>query len=80
MTQKLSNIPLKKYRNFLKNIGCECKRVKGGHEHWSRTDLSRSLTIQTHIDPVPEFIIRQHLRHLNISREKFLSVISKEKY
>ncbi len=79
MPQRLSNIPLKKYRKFLENLGCKCNRTKGGHEHWSRSNLDRQITLQTHIDPVPEFIIRQHLRHLGMSRDAFLKTISKKK-
>jgi len=78
MTQKLSNIPLKKYRKFLENIGCKYNRVKGGHEHWSRADLTRPITLQTHVDIVPEFIIKQHLRYLNMTKKDFLVLISEK--
>jgi len=44
---------------------------RGGHEKWSKTGIDRPITIQTHIDPVPEFIVKQVLRHLEISREEF---------
>ena len=75
MSVRLSNISLKTYRNFLIHIGCKCNRIEGGHEHWSRTDLRRPLTLQSHIDPVPEFIVKQHLRYLNISRQEFVRII-----
>ncbi len=48
---------------------------RGGHEKWSRADLDRPITIQTHIDPVPEFIVKQILRHLDISRDEFFDKI-----
>lgn len=75
MTKKLSNISLRDYRKFLIEIGCKCNRTKGGHEHWSRADLDRPLTLSTHIDPVPAFIIKQHLRHLRITTKEFLEMI-----
>lgn len=50
---------------------------RGGHEKWSRSDLDRPITIQTHIDPVPEFIVKQVLRHLNMTRNQFVKAISK---
>ena len=75
MTKRLSNISLSDYRIFLKNIGCKCNRKKGGHEHWTRSDLPRPLTLQIHINPVPEFIIKQHLRHLNLSKIEFLELL-----
>jgi len=74
-TKHLRNIPLKLYRNFLIEQGCVCNRVNGGHEHCSRKDLLRPITIQTHIDPVPEFIIKNGLRQLGITKKYFLDWI-----
>lgn len=71
----LRNIPLKLYREFLEDKGCVCNRTKGGHEHWSRGDLPRPITIQSHIDPVPEFIIKNGLRILGLSKQDFLDWI-----
>jgi len=77
-THKLSNIPVKDFRKFLQNQGLKVikdGRGRGGHEKWSRSDLPRPVTIQTHIDPVPEFIVKQVLRHLNIDRKSFLQIM-----
>lgn len=77
-TKKLSNIPLKDFRRFLKNQGLniiKTSKGRGGHEKWSRVDLKRPITIQTHIDPVPEFIVKQVLRHLEITREEFFKYL-----
>lgn len=73
--KKLTNVSLFKYRLFLASVGCECFRTKGGHEHWQRADLARPLTLQTHINPVPAFIIKQHLRYLETSTHDFLTII-----
>ena len=72
---KLSNISLRKYRQFLKKVGCSKIRTNSGHEHWAKNDLDRPITIQTHISPVPEFIIKQHLRYLKLSRKDFFKII-----
>lgn len=72
--RKMSNIPVKEFRKFLENQGLNMikdSRGRGGHEKWSRADLERPITIQTHIDPVPEFIVKQVLRHLNMDRATF---------
>lgn len=72
--QKLSNIPLKDFRKFLENQGLnliKSSKGRGGHEKWSRIDLDRPITIQTHVDPVPEFIVQQVLRYLNMDRKTF---------
>lgn len=71
-SQHLRNIDLDDYRKYLEHIGCRCTRRKGGHEHFTRHDLSRPLTLQSHIDPVPEFIVKNHLRILGIDRKQFL--------
>lgn len=72
---KLTNIDLKNYRKFLKSQGCKCNRQKGGHEHWSRSDLNRPLTLQSHISPIPPFIIKQHLKYLQITNTEFTKII-----
>ena len=74
-TKKLSNIPLKDFRRFLRSQGLniiKSSKGRGGHEKWSRADLDRPITIQTHIDPVPEFIVKQIIRHLAMIREEFI--------
>jgi hypothetical protein len=71
-TKHLRNIPLRLFRDFLLDQGCECKRKSGGHEHWSRADLLRPITLQSHIDPIPEFIIKNSLRQLGISKKEFI--------
>lgn len=58
-TKKLSNISLKQYRHFLTKCGCKHLRTSGGHEVWSRSDLFLPITFKTHIDPVPERILKQ---------------------
>jgi hypothetical protein len=67
-TSKLSNIPVKEFRKFLERLGLKLikdTRGRGGHEKWSKSGMDRPITIQTHIDPVPEFIVKQVLRVTN---------------
>ncbi len=74
-TIHLRNISLKEHRQFLKKFGCKCNRTKGGHEHWSHKNCDRTLTLQSHISPVPEFIIKQHIRYLGIDRKEYLRIL-----
>lgn len=74
-TKYLRNIPLKLFRDFLTEKGCICNRTSGGHEHWTRNDLLRPITLQTHVDPIPEFIIKNTLRQLGLSKTDFLKWI-----
>jgi len=78
--KRLSNIPLKHFRKFLKSQGLRVikgTRGRGGHEKWSKSGLDRPITLQTRVDPVPEFIVKQVLRHLDMSREEFYKAIER---
>lgn len=82
-TKKLSNISLKDFRTFLFNEGLSIttnSKGRGGHEKWTRRDLDRPITIQTHITPIPERIVKQTLRHLNMSREEFFAAFKNKSH
>ncbi|MBD9134391.1 MAG: type II toxin-antitoxin system HicA family toxin [Alistipes indistinctus] len=59
---RLHNVSLKIFRGFLEEKGLKCIRNKGGHEVWSRSDLRRPVVLQSHIDPIPEFIVKNNLK------------------
>ncbi|MFA4853719.1 MAG: type II toxin-antitoxin system HicA family toxin [Bacteroidales bacterium] len=71
MSDKLKNIPLKTFRQYLISKGLKQIRTKGGHEIWAGSDLRRPITLQSHVDPVPEFIIRNSLRTLGVTANDF---------
>lgn len=78
-TKKLSNISLKEFRRFLKKEGLNIIKTtkgRGGHEKWSKSGMDRPITLQTHVDPVPEFIVKQCLRHLGMDRASFFSSLN----
>jgi hypothetical protein len=74
---KLKNIPLKTFRIYLIYCGLNHIRTKGGHEIWSAKELTRPVVLQTHIDPVPEFIIKNNLRTVGKSEEHLLEFLKK---
>ncbi|MBS1619817.1 MAG: type II toxin-antitoxin system HicA family toxin [Bacteroidetes bacterium] len=74
-THRLSNVSLADYRLFLKKVGCKHTRTSGGHEHYTRKDLARPITVQTHVDPVPEFVIKNALRALSLSKKDFFEIL-----
>ena len=76
-TYKLSNIPLKTLQWFLEHQGLKCIGHTGGHEKWSRIDLLRPIILQSHITPVPEFVIKQILKHLNFTKIEFCVYLEK---
>ena len=74
-THKLSNVSLDDYRDFLRKAGCKKIRTEGGHEVWTRKDLLRPIIVQTHIRPVPEFIIQNALRNLNLTKKDLFNIL-----
>lgn len=71
-TYKLSNVSLAQFRQFLFDIGCTRVSTEGGHEKWKKDGCLRSVILQTHIDPVPEFIVKNNLRTLGLTRKNFI--------
>lgn len=83
---KLSNISLADFRTFLFDMGCKREeqgtKGRGGHEKWVKNGLLRPITLQTHIDPIPEMVVRSNLRTLGLIRkdlEEWLLSQSKKK-
>jgi hypothetical protein len=75
-TEKLTNISVAAYRLFLTRVGCARVRISGGHEIWTKHGLLRPITFQTHIDPVPEFIIKNGLRTLGMTKSELFKVLT----
>jgi predicted RNA binding protein YcfA (HicA-like mRNA interferase family) len=76
MTKHLKNIPLKTFRKYLLHKGLKQIRTTGGHEVWSRKDLMRPVIIQTHITPVPEFIVKQLFKALKVDKQDFFDFLN----
>jgi len=74
-TQKLKNVTLNDYILFLKKAGCKRIRTNDGHEIYSRKDLLRPIVVQTHVDPVPEFIIKNALRAMGLTKKDFFEIL-----
>lgn len=68
---KYSNISLARFRKILVALGLTQVRTKGGHEMWIKDGMLRNVVLQTHIDPVPEDIIKNNLRTIGVSVEEF---------
>ncbi|MCD7721813.1 MAG: hypothetical protein LUI09_06245 [Prevotellaceae bacterium] len=58
--RNLSNITLDELRRVLQLAGLAFDGVSGGHEKWSKAGMTRPVIFQTHKEPVPEFIVRNH--------------------
>jgi len=75
VSNPLKNVSLRDCRRFLSKVGCKNTRSNGGNEHWTRADLHRPITIQSHIDPVPERIMKQIITALGIDKEQFHEIL-----
>lgn len=75
MSNGLKNIPLRLFRDYLKYKGLKNIRNNGGHEVWSRANLLRPIILQSHIDPIPEFIIKSNLRTLGETADDFYEFV-----
>lgn len=73
----LKNITLNDFRRYLISVGCELSRTSGGHEIWTRKGIARPIVLQSHIDPVPEFIIKRLLGTLGVNKQDFLKELNK---
>ena len=73
--RSLANITVDEFRAVLFLLGLAKIRSKGGHEAWIKAGMTRPVIIQTHISPIPEFIIRNNLRNIGIDKQKFLEVL-----
>lgn len=73
--KKLSNISLKEFRDVLKALGLVMERTSGGHEIWSKEGLTRPITFQSHINPVPEMVVKNTIRDLDMTREQFIEAL-----
>lgn len=74
-TQKLSNVSLSDFELFLEKAGCKLIREKGGHKIYAKKELMRPIVVQSHIDPVPEFIIKNTLRSLGLTKKDFFEIL-----
>jgi hypothetical protein len=71
---KKQNITNKRFQKFLIYIGCNLKRSHGDHFIYVRGGLNRPIVIPKD-NPLPQFIIRNNLKILNITWEEFFRII-----
>lgn len=75
--KKLSNITIAEFKAFLKAKGLTVERTSGGHEMWSKEGMLRPVVFQTHIEPLPEFVVKNNLTAMGASRKEFLEFFDK---
>ena len=73
--RNLSNVTIAEFRAIMVLLGMTKVRTKGGHEAWMKAGMTRPAIVQTHVDPVPEYVLRNNLRFIGISRDEFLTLL-----
>ena len=77
--RKLNNISIAKFETFLDLAKCNYIKTNSGHVKYSRCDLNRPIIFQTHLKPIPEFIIKNNLRTLGYSTNDFFDILEGRK-
>ncbi len=67
MAPSIKNVSIKKFKIFLLHYDLKQIRIESGHEIWSGKELTRPVVFQTHIDPIPLFIIKSNLRTMGLT-------------
>ena len=75
MAFKSSNLPLSTVRKILLHQECKLIRHEKGHDKYSKQSLTRPIVIQNHIDPVPEFIVKQIMRTLGLTNKDMEKIL-----
>jgi len=67
-TYRIGNLSITDFRLFLSDKGCHVVGSgNSGHEKWTKDGMLRPVVFQTHIDPIPEFIIKNNLRNMGLT-------------
>lgn len=75
MAFKPGNVPLNIFRKILIQQGCQLIRHDKGHEKYTRKDFLGPIVIQDHIDPVPQFIVKQAMRVLKLNNREMEKIL-----
>jgi len=72
---KITALKWKEFEKFLLLVGCRFVRQKGSHRIYEKDGLSRPIVLPVY-KSLPIFVIKNNLRILNISPEKYLKIIN----
>ncbi|SEP42256.1 hypothetical protein ACFGVS_26985 [Mucilaginibacter sp. AW1-7] len=74
-TRHLRNISISQFESFLELALCQFKKNEKGHCQYTRADLNRPIVFQNHIDPIPEFIVKNLLRLFPYSKDDYFDIL-----
>jgi len=76
MPKKYPPLTIKEFEKILFTFPVKEKNIKGGHVHLTiicQDNIERTITYQTHKDPVPLHIVKDTIEQLKVSDEDFYS-------
>jgi predicted RNA binding protein YcfA (HicA-like mRNA interferase family) len=73
----LKPVRWQKLEKVILELGCVFVHQKGGHRVYRKADLVRPIIIPAHSTEVPIFIIKNNLRLLEVSNEKYKEILRK---
>ena len=73
--KKLSNISTKEFRSILTLLSLRQMRISCGHEIWLKPGSHRTVVFQTHVEPISEFVVRNAIRDLGMTRQEFMEIL-----
>lgn len=71
----LRNISISQFESFLELVHCKFIKNEKGQCKYTRAHLNRPIIFQNHIDPIPEFIIKNNLRLFPYSKDEFFDIM-----
>jgi len=74
-TRHLRNVSISQLESFLELCQCKFLKTQKGHGQYIRADLTRPLPFSNHVDPVPEFVVKNLLRNLGYSKNDFHDIL-----
>ena len=77
--KQLKNISISQFESFLELAHCKFIKSEKGHAKYTRSDLNRPVIFQNHIDPIPEFIIKNTLRLFPYNKDDFYDILEERK-
>lgn len=75
----LRNISVSQFESFLELAHCKFIKNEKGHCKYTRNDLLRPIIFQNHIDPIPEFLVKNNLRLFPSSKDDFFDILESVK-
>jgi len=76
MPKKYPLLTIKEFEEILFTFPVKEKNIKGGHVHLTiicQDNIERTITYQTHEDPVPLYVVQNTIKQLKVSDKDFYS-------